>query len=132
MNSHRQLFIKSAPSVFRRAGLLTAILPALCLACVSTSAQPVSPGERISLNAGWRFGKDDPTQDAGKLAYPASKNWVDASGSQFTTNAELAAKTKPEGDPGGDISCAQNNFDDSQWRLLNLPHDWGIEGPFKQ
>ncbi len=22
------------------------------------------------------------------------------------------------------------NFNDSQWRSLNLPHDWGIEGPF--
>ena len=23
-------------------------------------------------------------------------------------------------------------FNDSGWRKLNLPHDWGIEGPFKQ
>ncbi|MFZ0828741.1 MAG: beta-galactosidase GalB [Verrucomicrobiia bacterium] len=23
-------------------------------------------------------------------------------------------------------------FNDSDWRQLNLPHDWGIEGPFKQ
>jgi beta-galactosidase len=23
-------------------------------------------------------------------------------------------------------------FNDSNWRKLNLPHDWGIEGPFKQ
>lgn len=23
------------------------------------------------------------------------------------------------------------NFDDSKWRSLNLPHDWGIEGPFR-
>jgi len=22
-------------------------------------------------------------------------------------------------------------FDDSNWRRLNLPHDWAIEGPFK-
>jgi beta-galactosidase len=102
------------------------------MACLGVAAQPVSPGERLSLNAGWRFSKGDPAQDAGKLDYPAIKNWVAASGSRFTANAEAAAKAKPEGDPGGDISCAQNNFDDSQWRLLNLPHDWGTEGPFKQ
>jgi len=24
------------------------------------------------------------------------------------------------------------NFDDSAWRALDLPHDWGIEGPFNQ
>lgn len=23
------------------------------------------------------------------------------------------------------------HFDDSKWRTLNLPHDWGIEGPFR-
>lgn len=31
----------------------------------------------------------------------------------------------------GDTGDGQNsNFDDSQWRLLDLPHDWSIEGPF--
>ena len=50
-------------------------------------------------------------------------------GNPFTTNAPAA---RPEGQPGGDISFAQPGFDDSQWRLLNLPHDWGIEGPFDQ
>jgi beta-galactosidase len=31
----------------------------------------------------------------------------------------------------GDIENAQNaNFNDSEWRALDLPHDWAIEGPF--
>ena len=31
----------------------------------------------------------------------------------------------------GDFPGAQNpGFDDSGWRLLDLPHDWSIEGPF--
>lgn len=25
-----------------------------------------------------------------------------------------------------------SNFDDSNWRILNLPHDWAIEGPFNE
>ena len=25
----------------------------------------------------------------------------------------------------------QPDFDDSSWRKLDLPHDWGIEGPFR-
>jgi beta-galactosidase len=29
-----------------------------------------------------------------------------------------------------DVEASATDFDDSQWRLLNLPHDWGIEGPF--
>lgn len=33
----------------------------------------------------------------------------------------------------GDIPDAQNpTFNDSQWRLLNLPHDWAIEGNFSE
>jgi beta-galactosidase len=32
-----------------------------------------------------------------------------------------------------DVKDAEKqNFDDSQWRTLNLPHDWSIEGEFKE
>ncbi len=40
--------------------------------------------------------------------------------------------SRPEGNPGGDVAYTQPGCDDSRWRKLNLPHDWGIEGPFKQ
>ncbi|QHI70339.1 glycoside hydrolase family 2 TIM barrel-domain containing protein [Tichowtungia aerotolerans] len=29
-----------------------------------------------------------------------------------------------------DVEASSPELDDSQWRTLNLPHDWGIEGPF--
>src|SRR4030095_5138039 len=33
----------------------------------------------------------------------------------------------------GDINDGQDvGFNDSQWRQLNLPHDWSIEGQFSQ
>src|SRR5215213_9994976 len=33
----------------------------------------------------------------------------------------------------GDVSSAQDTgFNDSQWRKLNLPHDWSIEGEFSE
>jgi beta-galactosidase len=33
----------------------------------------------------------------------------------------------------GDQEGAQNpQYDDSSWRMLDLPHDWSIEGPFSQ
>jgi len=91
------------------------------------------PRERVSFNAGWRFVQGDPAEVTNQMAYPNIADWVEAAGGEFTTNAALAAKTRPAGNPGGgDISYAQNSFDDSQWRRLNLPHDWGIEGPFNQ
>ena len=32
-----------------------------------------------------------------------------------------------------DVPAAKGqDYDDSGWRKLDLPHDWGIEGPFRQ
>ncbi len=35
-------------------------------------------------------------------------------------------------DMGADESVAEPGFDDSGWRVLNLPHDWAIEGDFDE
>jgi beta-galactosidase len=109
------------------------IVALVVIGASALAAASDAPRERTSLNAGWRFIKGDPEAVAGKLAYTNIHEWVEATGAAFTTNATLAAKQPPEGNPGGgEISYALNSFDDSQWRRLNLPHDWGIEGPFKQ
>ena len=31
---------------------------------------------------------------------------------------------------GDSVQMAQKNYDDSHWRLLDVPHDWAIEGDF--
>jgi beta-galactosidase/beta-glucuronidase/uncharacterized protein YuzE len=33
---------------------------------------------------------------------------------------------------GDDSDAFKQQFDDSEWRTLTLPHDWSIEGPFKK
>ncbi len=33
---------------------------------------------------------------------------------------------------GAATGAEQSSFDDSQWRTLDVPHDWSIEGPFAQ
>jgi beta-galactosidase len=38
---------------------------------------------------------------------------------------------QPDGSRVGEPQCANPDFDDSVWRTLDLPHDWGIEGPFR-
>jgi beta-galactosidase len=105
-------------------------IAALLLAGQSAfAADAAPPRERISADAGWRFIKGD-APDAGANLTDAVVARLDlATGNPFTTNAPAP---RPDGNPGGDISFAQPGFDDSQWRLLNLPHDWGIEGPFQQ
>jgi beta-galactosidase len=100
---------------------------------VNASASSVaSPRERILLNAGWRFTRDDPAGVGERLRYANIKDWVLPTAAELAKGAVPAAKARPAGNPGGDIPYAQSDFDDSQWRRLNLPHDWGIEGPFKQ
>ena len=106
-------------------------LPLMALLLVPTviSAAPTdSLRERISLDAGWRFYKGE-TPDAGtNLTYPALRAWLLPAMNSFTANPPAP---RPSVNPAENISFAGINFDDSQWRLLNLPHDWGVEGPFQ-
>ena len=91
-----------------------------------------SPRERTSFNDGWRFTKGDPDGVGDALSYAKIKDWLLPTSAELTTNATLLAKSLPTGNPAENVSFAQSDFNDSQWRLLNLPHDWGVEGPFKQ
>jgi len=90
--------------------------------------------QRISLDSNWRFTKDDPADAAGQLDYKQVKAAVEETGPDLQNAAQdqepLPAPVKST--PGESVSYVQSNFDDSTWRQLNLPHDWGIEGPFKQ
>lgn len=85
--------------------------------------------ERILFNNDWRFIQGDPADTAGRLSYSNIKAYVIATGAEFSTNTPAV---RPSGNPGSDSAFLQAGFDDSSWRKLNLPHDWGIEGPFKQ
>ena len=119
-----------------------------------------APRERISINENWRFTKGDPTninsqnllydvrpvargedqkerlaeavEDAAKLSAPTNpvlKPWILPTANRFIKDPAKHF-VRPDGNPGGDVAYVQYNFDDSRWRLLNLPHDWAIEGPF--
>jgi beta-galactosidase len=90
-----------------------------------------SPRRRLCFNSGWRFFRGE-APDAGKLLERRRlARW------QLPTGADLMehhAKLpdKPNGEPHPELSFIQASFDDSGWRELALPHDWGIEGPFDQ
>ena len=107
------------------------LIPLLVLA-PSVNGQNSSVRERLSFNADWRFKKDDPVGTEGRLSYEKVKDWVTATGSEFVTNPEASKRSRPQGSLGENVSYTQREFDDHGWRKLNLPHDWGIEGPFRQ
>lgn len=118
-----------------------------------------APRERILINDDWRFQKDDPAgntipllydvrpevketkddkaadsrpEEAEKLAAAAKavlKPWILPTGNAFIKDPARRF-SRPAGNPGGDVPYVQQNFDDSSWRKVTLPHDWAIEGPF--
>jgi len=114
--------------------------------------------ERISINEGWRFMKYPSGKDTDHLIYDVRpvvsdkndqkaadskpteavqtgsaqgvlKPWILPSGNSFIKDPSNR-HIRPEGHPGIEFPFVQNDFEDSSWRQINLPHDWGIEGPF--
>ncbi len=68
---------------------------------------------RESIDADWRFARFGLMPDGSRKAEPGNAN---AMGDIY-----MAAEGSP----------SVSNYDDSSWRQLSLPHDWGIEGPFR-
>ena len=47
---------------------------------------------------------------------------------RVTDNFDANWRFQKSDAPGGEL----NDFNDSAWRQLNVPHDWSIEGPFAE
>jgi beta-galactosidase len=142
--------------LFPFARLLTPVLLSLC---ALASAAPTVPRERLPLNEGWRFQKDDPPGNTTSLLYDVRpdisgatenrvadaqsqqavrldttgaaviKPWILPTGNAFIKDP-AKRHSRPAGDPGSDVAYVQADFDDGAWRQVDLPHDWAIAGPF--
>ncbi|MDB5327380.1 MAG: beta-galactosidase [Phycisphaerales bacterium] len=122
--------------------LLTAFLLALTLAeaappsSETNNAAPLgdssSPRDRILFTADWRFIKGDPADAGNTLAYDQLKPWILPSANGFISKPPAIHPVGPA--PGDTLSYAQPAaaYDDSMWRAVDLPHDWGVEGDFDQ
>src|SRR3954465_1281763 len=94
------------PASVRRAEALLATYPDVPSAEASSA---VTPRQRQLFDFGWKFFQGngaDPLHDLG-----------------FGKGQGDFAKS-------GEFEFATAKFDDSQWRSLNLPHDWAVELPF--
>jgi len=84
-------------------------------ASTSTRRESTTPGagrERLLLDFGWRFHFGN--------AYDPAKDF--AFGSGRTGNFQKTGNFLPAGSV---------TFDDSDWKALDLPHDWAVELPFE-
>jgi beta-galactosidase len=110
---------------FRIQSLLIGLM--FLVGCASSSV----PRQRVSLNANWRFTRGDAPDAGGQLDYPRIKSSIESTGNEFV-KASSPTVFHSATNPGADVSYVQANFNDRAWRQVNLPHDFGIEGPFQQ
>jgi len=124
----------------------------------STPSEKLAGRQRISINDGWRFFKYESGSNTDSLIYDIRpetdgsndykvadakpteavevkanrevlKPWILPTANAFIKDLQKH-HVRPQGNPGGDFPFVQNNFDDSSWEKVNLPHDWAIKGPF--
>ncbi|HPD86293.1 MAG TPA: hypothetical protein PLS06_03150, partial [Proteiniphilum sp.] len=136
---------------------MTALI--LLPSCIRDAKTETASREVISLNDHWQFFRYEDAADTDALIYDLRpdiseageylvadakpteavevgssaeilKSWILPTANPFI--AEPADRyTRPEGEsPGKNFPFVQPDFDDSRWEIVNLPHDWAIEGPF--
>lgn len=101
------------------------------------TVSPTTGRSRTSLNDGWRFWRSEFAPDG--LSYDFTvgtpndtqilKPWILPSGNAFLSDP-ASAHIRPPGNIGGDVPYVQQSFDDKEWEVVRLPHDWAIKGPF--
>ena len=72
---------------------------------------------KVPLKTGWRFMKADDPAAGTNLTMQAMSAILDRAARGDTADAPDFAWAKPA-------------FDDSAWRTVRVPHDWGVEQPF--
>lgn len=98
--------------------LLGRLLSGACavLFAAQTLAVAAPPREQLSLDENWRFHLGDIPLNS----FPGGQGIV-LYGPNFTDSGAKAGHT---------WGAAARGFNDQNWRLVNLPHDWAVEQPF--
>lgn len=112
---------------------LRALAAVVCwtLAALGPSLLAETGRERVLFDDGWLFTKNDPADAGDQLTYAKMHDWIVVTGNDLVDPTSPHPQ-RPPGNPGEGVSYTKADFGDDGWRHLTLPHDWGIEGPFKQ
>ncbi|KAK7757917.1 hypothetical protein SLS62_000295 [Diatrype stigma] len=137
----RQGAYNSCRHVFFGLALLVWFQQAGALAVGRDELNSTVPGgrQRIRLDTGWRFRReesnpdnliyDDVRTDVSGEGMQVLKPWILPAANDFI-NDPSKHHERPSGNPGGNVSFVQRDFDDSNWETVRVPHDWAIKGPF--
>jgi beta-galactosidase len=112
------------------AAILAAITVTTTVLAHVANAADSAGRERLSFDSNWLFARNDPPGIGDELSYTNIKPWVMATANVFVKDGEPVSR--PGNNLGADVSYVQRHFHDSDWLSLNLPHDWGIAGPFNR
>lgn len=100
--------------------------PLLRFAGVDDNATVYLNGEKLMTHQGWNDAFDVPLGAAWKLNAPNELAVL----VENTANSGGIGQATLEIEELGAPAPAKAGFDDSAWRKLDLPHDWGVEGAF--
>src|ERR1700722_3954416 len=89
--------------------------------------------QKLLMDFNWKFYLGDAPDAGTNLDYPEVSDLAKTRLDEIGQAGELASLSDAGAkNVGANISFAQNNFDDSGWRKLDLPHDWAVELPFNE
>jgi len=117
-------------------GVRDRAVPPNTIAASTLVSFTASPRGRILLDAGWRFQLGDPVDVTTNVTYyPEIPDLAKLDSTEVTgTSSETYLQTSRVDifatHAGENVSFVQTNYNDSTWRLLDLPHDWVAELPF--
>ncbi len=120
----------SCPSALRAAALVLLGGFLLQSSVVRAASDGATTRERILFDDGWRFMKSANDGQTGQLDYTVLRDWLLPAAQEFRSPSEPRL-SRPAGEFPS-VRQALPGTDDHAWRVLDLPHDWGVEGGFHQ
>lgn len=91
------------------------------------SGPPVYRRQVTRLDTGWRFWHSFENPDG--ITYDQVKAYILPCGNGFIANPDDHHQ-RPSPGPNITARYADDRFDDSNWEIVRVPHDWAIGGPF--
>ena len=85
--------------------------------------------EAVVLNDGWRFDREESPGNLRYMSFERMTKWLDFMGRDLL---ELPGPclTPESGEPSLYCPFYKPSYDDSKWRSVRVPHDWGVEHAF--